>query len=183
MLTEKEKKTAQTAEKSTKKKAKPVLRLPSKTELFRNPEKYINQAVEAFQAQEQRINNIETALTQIATHIGESDKKLAPLVQLADQIQKSREAMAKAPQGQPQMPMGQGGGQGLEELIMKYGPMIFGGGGGGSSEFDKMLREMGMENMLLGREVIRQVFSRGAKEILETVDGKMAVWRKEKKGE
>jgi len=133
--------------------------------------KYIGQAVEQFQKMDARVSNIEYAVVEMAKHIDSRDKSLAPLVELAEKAKKMREAQSTNTQQSSQ----QGTAQSLGGLLQLL-PMIM-GSGGGESEFDKTLKEMGMENMLLGREVIRQVFSRGAKEILDTVDGKMKAFR------
>ena len=115
-----------------------------------------------FQALEQNLpKEIQDAMIQAI----EEDRK--------KQVEQYQKAMADG-----KVPQSQGGDSGMiQNLIMRA---LVGGGGGGSSEFDKMLREMGMENMLLGREIIRQTFTRGAKDILDRVDSKMAEFRAKK---
>lgn len=92
--------------------------------------------------------------------------------------EKTKEAYVEAMKNQTDTQQGQGRGGMGEKMLMNF---LMGGGGGGISEMDKMLIEYGRENMMLGREVIRQVFSRGAKDILDRVDENMKMWREKRK--
>lgn len=200
-MTKKTEKSAQTVEKSTQKpedsKAtpkKPPKKATVKPSLF-DLSKTDPKAIEAAEAMGLPIRKLAAwaekveatqeaqgkAITLIAENMPTEERIRNALVQTIEAKQKeAREAYAKAmqQQGQPQMPMRQGGGGITIADLLQYAPMVL--GGGGSSEFDKMLREMGMENMLLGREIIRQTFTRGAKDILDRVDAKMAEFKAKK---
>ena len=158
ILTKKEKSIAKTAEKSTPKKdEKPRLKLPSRTELMKNPMKYISVAVEQFQKMDERVTNIEDAVMNMAKGIDARDKSLAPLVELAERAKQMREAQ---PQGQGS-PQAGGGGMGLIQMLA---PFLRGGGGGGESWIDEEMKT-------LFKNTLKTNIERGRREtnILENV--------------
>lgn len=146
MLTEKEKNTVQTVEKSTQPSEEeaptaPALKLPSKAELFKNPMKFIGMAVETYQQMDARMTNVENAIMTIAKHIDESDKKLAPLVDLAEKVKQARTAQPQNT-SQPTGIPSSGGNEGLIQLLMQMAPALLGGGGGQSERMTKLSEDL-----------------------------------------
>lgn len=70
-----------------------------------------------------------------------------------------------------------GGGGGLQNVLLQA---LLGGGGGGDSEINKLLMELGKENLLIGREIQREFIKRSMPQVLDTVAEKMKQDREKK---
>lgn len=119
------------------------LKLPSQTEIMKDPMRYIGQAVQIFQNLAVQVEKQGEAIVEIAKHIKTSDEKLAPIVTALEQAQAAR---TQAPAGSNPAPPGIPGGMGA---LLQLLPSLLSGGGVDEEtrDFNKRMRDLTLRRM------------------------------------
>lgn len=146
---------------------KPLV-MPSNEDIMSDPAKHLGIAVKKLNEQAERIVVLETLVERMAVHLGNSDAKLAPLIEYANQIKEARKNAAGQSQPTEEQPS-TGEGNWLKDVFREG----MRGEAKRLTRTEEMFIDMGQEMMLTGKYFMRDILSRGAKNVIDQVEEDM----------